>query len=120
MKAKYSFEVHSYAPELNRIFIGSTDVTRKFPEYVAKSLTKDYRLNMQRVRRYLNRICYNHFIVLKYVGENSGFKKERHGGFNSWEQAMMIIRDARNFFVTEIPKREVRFLYSILNNDRDS
>lgn len=41
MKTKYSFEVHSYAPELNKIFIGSTDVTNRFPEDVVKGLTKE-------------------------------------------------------------------------------
>lgn len=116
MKTKYSLEVHSYAPELNNIFIGATDVTNRFPESVVKSLTKDYRLNMQRIRRWLNRICYNHFIFLKYIGGNSGFSKERSSGFDSWQHAMPVIREARNFFVTDIPKREVRFLYSVLKS----
>lgn len=111
MKTKYSFEVHSYAPELNKIFIGSKDVTSRFPEDVVKSLTKNYRLNIQRIRRWLNRICYNHFIVINYTGENSGFTQDRFGGFDSWQQAMPVIREARNFFTMEVPRREVRFPY---------
>lgn len=111
MKTKYSFEVHAYAPELNKVFIGSSDVTSKFPDQIVKSFTKDYRSNIRKIRAYYGRTYYNHFISIKYTGENSGFIKELRGGFDIWDQALPVIRKSRDWFKTEVPKREISFTW---------
>lgn len=45
MKRNYSFEVHTYAPELNKVFIGGVDVSKHFQPVLAR-LVKNYASNM--------------------------------------------------------------------------
>ena len=38
----YSFEVYTYAPELNKIFLNNKDITNYF-ENITRKLSKDYK-----------------------------------------------------------------------------
>ena len=46
----YIFEVHTFAPELNKIFLNGINVSKNF-DPILKTLTKDYKSNIRLVRR---------------------------------------------------------------------
>lgn len=46
----YNFEVHTFAPELNKVFLNGINVSKNF-DPILKKLTKDYKSNIRLVRR---------------------------------------------------------------------
>lgn len=111
MKIVYSFEIHSYAPELNKVFANNINVSRYFSSDFLKSLTKDYIINIRLLRKYISFKTYNHYIFIAYCGEKCGYTKQISGGFNNWNEAIKIIHSLKNWFTTEKPIRKISFLH---------
>ena len=62
IKSNYTFEVHVYAPELNKVYLNGLNVTKYF-EKIKKDLTKDFASNIRLIRKTLNYKMYNHYCV---------------------------------------------------------
>lgn len=46
-----TFDVHTYAPELNTIYSNGKNITRMIPDSVVKGLSKDHGYNVRLVRK---------------------------------------------------------------------
>ena len=68
-KSNYTFEVHVYAPELNKVYLNGLNVTKYF-EKIKKDLTKDFASNIRLIRKTLNYKTYNHYCVGKYYSHD--------------------------------------------------
>lgn len=105
-KSNYTFDVHAYAPELNRIYLNGINVTKSF-ENIKKDLTKDYANNIRLIRKTLNYKTYNHYCIGKYYNQYG--QKSFNGGFNNWNEAMDMFRMLKSWFTKEKPKLQINF-----------
>lgn len=46
----YTFEIHTYSPEQNRIFYNGKNVTKYFNDAILKQLNKDFSHNIRLIR----------------------------------------------------------------------
>ena len=52
---KIVFEVHSYAPELNRIYLNNKDISAHFKGFNFRELKKDYKENIKMLKLFLKK-----------------------------------------------------------------
>lgn len=109
MKKKFTFNVHPYSPEQNRVYLNGVDVSRMYSLDLLKSLTKDYQTNLCLIRRYDGKEPFKHYINLTFYGVKSGYSKDVRGDFNSWKTAMLLVKAARAWFTLEEPVKQVSF-----------
>ena len=94
----YSFEVHTYAPELNKIFLNNVNVTNYF-ENITSELSKDYKENMRIMRKESKRNSDGKLIkyaILEY--KNSCEKlisNTTQGKYNNVKEILNIINEKR-------------------------
>ena len=70
------FEVHIYAPELNRIYLKhyNKDISKHFKDFNFYSLKKDYKENVKILRNYLKNRKVKRDKILKITYENTAIK----------------------------------------------
>ena len=107
-KSNYTFEVHVYAPELNKVYLNGLNVTKYF-EKIKKDLTKDFASNIRLIRKTLNYKTYNHYCAGKYYSQYG--EKNFNGGFNNWYEAIDTFRMLKSWFTKEKPKLQIKFKY---------
>lgn len=78
MKKVYSFEVHTYAPELNKIYLNKIDVTSYYKKLGLKvqGLTKNYKQNITIIRNIKNLQSTNK-IYKVYISNSGIFEAEK-------------------------------------------
>ena len=71
------FEVHIYAPELNRIYLKhyNKDISKHFKDFNFAGLKKDYKENVKILRNYLKNRKVKRDKILKITYENTAIKK---------------------------------------------
>lgn len=118
MKAKtYTFEVHKYAPELNKIYYRGVDVTKHFSDSVKRSLGSSYQNNLRIVRGHLNKPVYDHYITIRFKGTDKyEFTKEKSGGFNSpdYPRVIELYKSLHDWFTLCTPENLTHFSYFYL------
>lgn len=91
-----SFEVHTYAPELNKVFIAGIDVTKHFAHLIT-SLAKDYKYNVQLVRGSVKR--YMELKRYKLVAKRpDGSTETRFCNVFGSVDALAQLRKARQYY----------------------
>lgn len=75
LKRALVFEVHSNAPELNKIYLNNKDISNKFKGFNFTALKKDYKENIKMVRYFLKNRKVKKDKILKITYENTAIKK---------------------------------------------
>lgn len=112
-KRKYTFSVHTYAPELNKIYYAGIDITNKFPDRLVKTLTKDYRRNIRLIREYTGKPAPLHYICMTFVSSSGICRRTLQGAFDSWKDAIGAIREAERICGVG-SRKDVKFIYQMI------
>jgi hypothetical protein len=75
LKKQMVFEVYSYAPELNKIYLNNKDISNNFKGFNFRALKKDYKENIKMVRTFFKNRKVKKEKILKITYENTAIKK---------------------------------------------
>lgn len=104
-----TFEVHTYAPELNKIFIAGLDVTKHF-EHLKTRLARDYKYNVKLVRDSVKR--YTELKRYKLVATRpDGSKETRFCNVFGSIDALAQLRKAKQYYNIEGTILDFKILY---------
>ena len=75
LKKQMVFEVHTYSPELNKIYLNGKDISKQLKDFNFRELKKDYKENIKMVRAFLKNRKVKRDKILKITYENTAIKK---------------------------------------------
>jgi hypothetical protein len=80
---KLKFSVHTYAPELNKVFYFGKDISNKFSDELRKSLKKDFAYNVRLLRKesIFKQATFKHFVAIKYNIPNARYGHGQYSGY---------------------------------------
>ena len=84
MKAnKFTFSVHTYAPELNKVYYFGKDISNKLKDDLRKSLKKDFAYNVRLIRKesIFKQAIFKHFVEIKYDIPNARYGHGIYSGY---------------------------------------
>ena len=96
----YTFEIHTYSPEQNRIFYNGKNITKYFNDAILKQLNKDFSHNIRLIRSSLK--PFNNLKAYKLVATRSnGTTETRFCVVNSSVEALQQLKKAREYYNIE-------------------
>jgi hypothetical protein len=80
---KLKFSVHTYAPELNKVFYFGKDISNKLTDDLRKSLKKDFAYNVRLLRKesIFKKATFKHFVEIKYNIPNARYGHGEYAGY---------------------------------------
>lgn len=80
---KLKFSVHTYAPELNKVYYFGKDISNKFTDDLRKSLKKDFAYNVRLLRKesIFKQATFKHFVSIKYNIPSARYGHGEYSGY---------------------------------------
>lgn len=104
-----SFEVHTYAPELNTIYLNGVNINKMFIDGFRAKLSKDYNYNLQQIRFYLKP---KKFIkMFMFVAERpSGTIEKRFYCGSTSKEVLSLFKQFKTYYNVEGTKHRIEAL----------